>query len=235
MKGQILFSICASVGLHVSGALLVPWSNEVQGEPEGIDLVLLEVLGEAPSVETKPEIIEPSPEPATPTSPEISAAEAVEQEAPSVELKAEAPATVAPADSPPASDRDTAPAAKAPPVVAVRAKPAPDARASKGTAARGGSSISVSQVRYRKRAALSYPASALRQRAGGSVLLMVSIDENGLATDVSVLRSSGNSDLDRAASNCARQSTYEPHRIHGVAKPCRVEAPFTFDATALRR
>ncbi len=239
MKAQIVFSICASVGLHVGGALLVPWPDGGHEAQDGVTQVLLEILSEAPSNEAPPAVSEPSSEPATQTVTEPKVTESAVQEAPPVELKAEAPATLPPADSPPATSQNTPLAVKTPSVAVVPAEPAPKARtttsATASTTIRGGSSSSISKVRYRNRAALSYPASALRQRIGGSVLLLVNIDENGRATNITVQRSSGSTDLDRAAINCARQSTYEPHRVHGVAQPRRVEAPFKFDASALRR
>ncbi len=235
MKAQIVFSICASVGLHVGGALLVPWPDGGHEAHDGVVQVMLEVVGEAPSSEAPPAVSEPSSEPEIQTAPEPKVTESIVQEAPPVELKAEAPATVPVADSPPAMSKNIPFAAKTPSIAVAAMESASKIKTTAGVTVRGGSSSSISKVRYRNRAALSYPATALRQRIGGSVQLLVNIDESGRATNIMVQHSSGSTDLDRAAINCARQSTYEPYRVHGVAQPCRVEAPFKFDASALRR
>ncbi|MCE9519870.1 MAG: energy transducer TonB [Verrucomicrobia bacterium] len=235
MKGEILFSICASVGLHVGGALLVPWPDGGRDAQDGVVQVTLEIVGAAATNEAPPALSEPSSETEIQTVPEPKAADSIVQAAPPVELKEEAPALMPVVESPPTGSQNTPIAAKTPSTAVASAEPAPKAKSAASATIRGGSSINISGVRYRERAALSYPISALRQRIGGTVLLLVNIDESGRATSISVQRSSGNADLDHAATTCARQSTYEPYRVHGVAQPCRVEAPFQFEASALRR
>ncbi|MEI6535913.1 MAG: energy transducer TonB, partial [Verrucomicrobiaceae bacterium] len=116
--------------------------------------------------------------------------------------------------------------APAAPVTATR----PTARPAPAQLGGGGVAENVSSVRYRERASLSYPVSALRQKIGGTVVLLVEIDTTGHATSVTVRQSSGQPDLNAAAIRCARQSTYEPYRVNGIARPCRVEAPFEFKA-----
>lgn len=235
MKAQIMFSICASVGLHVGGALLVPWPDGGRDAQDGVVQVTLEITGESPASEAPFVVSEPTAEPETPAISEPKFTESVVQEAPPVELKEEAPATVLVAESPRTIRQNPPLPAKTPSIAAASAEPASKTKTTASATIRSGSSVSISGVRYRQRAALSYPISALRQRIGGSVVLLVNINENGRATGISVQRSSGNADLDQAAIKCARYSSYEPYRVHGVAQPSRVEAPFQFDASALRR
>ena len=216
MKNQLAFSICASAGLHIGGALLVPWPDGAPEARDGAALVVLEI-SEAPAAaeDTAPQ----APPPAKP--------------APEPSRRDPAPPAVVQPDMPdvPPVELKTAPAAKLPPPKPVASQPADSARKAKSATTvpvRDAAAGTISGVRYRERAALSYPVSALRQRLAGLVILIVEIDEDGRAAGITVSRSSGHAALDRAAIDCARQSSYEPFRVNGVSRHCRVEAPFEF-------
>lgn len=76
---------------------------------------------------------------------------------------------------------------------------------------------------------IPYPSAAARSRAEGTVLLLVQVDANGNATDVSVEKRSGSRDLDRAAQQAVRNWKFEPAMQGGkpVASAVRVPVDFT--------
>jgi periplasmic protein TonB len=225
MRGQLAFSICASLGIHTGGALLLPWPDAPPPAKAGSGEVLLEVFELSPMDENAAPVrsappehpvppAPPLPEPVPPATPPL-VAEAASEDRLATPLSAESDIRVS---APPAARTDASPA-----------KPAP------GPAARGGKAAIIASARYRQRASLSYPLSAMRRGIGGLVVLFVDVDAQGSATRVSVRQSSGHPDLDRAAIRCASESTYEPARVNGTPQPCRVEAPFRFDAGAKRQ
>lgn len=76
---------------------------------------------------------------------------------------------------------------------------------------------------------IPYPAAAARSRAEGTVLLLVQVDADGNATDVSVEKRSASRELDRAAQQAVRDWTFEPAIKAGkpVASAVRVPVDFT--------
>jgi protein TonB len=71
-----------------------------------------------------------------------------------------------------------------------------------------------------------YPPSALQMRQSGTVILRVSIDENGIPTDVSIDQSSGYSVLDHSA----RKKVRDSYRFKvGSARILRVPIPFVLN------
>lgn len=67
-------------------------------------------------------------------------------------------------------------------------------------------------------ASVGYPNQAMLEGAQGVVILRVMVDTHGRAQDVSVLRSSGHIDIDRAEISSIKMSTFEPARCGDV--PC---------------
>lgn len=76
---------------------------------------------------------------------------------------------------------------------------------------------------------IPYPSAAARGREEGSLILLVQVDANGNATDVTVERRSGSRDLDRAAQQAVRDWKFEPAIKGGkpVASAVRVPIDFT--------
>lgn len=73
-----------------------------------------------------------------------------------------------------------------------------------------------------------YPAAAKRRGQGGRVLLSVELDERGVVTQASVLRSSGVPALDAAAIAAVKTWRCEPPRRDGQAVRAIARQPFEF-------
>lgn len=71
-----------------------------------------------------------------------------------------------------------------------------------------------------------YPAGALRDRVEGNVGLELTVDETGTTTEVRVTSPAGHG-FDEAATDVARQFTFEPAREEG--KPIRSTVQFTYE------
>jgi len=76
---------------------------------------------------------------------------------------------------------------------------------------------------------IPYPPSAARNREEGSLILLVQVDANGNATDVTIEKRSRSRDLDRAAQQAVRDWKFEPAIQGGkpVASAVRVPIDFT--------
>lgn len=93
----------------------------------------------------------------------------------------------------------------------------------------GGNGIDgTATVRYRRRVAPKYPRADALAGRGGTVVLLLEIDERGTLTGVRVKRSSGSPSLDAAAIRAARASEYLPARDGSRAVPSRAEVNYTF-------
>lgn len=75
-----------------------------------------------------------------------------------------------------------------------------------------------------------YPAAALRAGITGKVTLRIEVDAQGRPGDVSVVASSRNRDLDRAAIRAVRRWRFEPAMRDGVAVAGTVQQVISFDA-----
>ncbi len=229
MKIDLLASITVSIAVHVGAAVVVGgWLEKMPpGTPAsapGIEEVIIEFsAGDETAVDDSTVTAAPAQEQAqiATAPPEKS------EEAPPAPAIVEAPKTVGAAQEATALPK----VAEVTPIRDTAKKQAGNpAIKSRGIASRNSSGGGTTTAEYRARASLSYPASALRDRAQGRVVLLVDVDEKGRAASVTLKESSGRADLDHAAMNCARQSTYEPHRSNGVPQISRVEAPFEFKA-----
>lgn len=79
-----------------------------------------------------------------------------------------------------------------------------------------------------------YPASALRSRDEGTVLVRVTIDQHGMPLDISIERSSRSRALDRAALDALRQWRFKPAMAQGAAVESSLVIPISFKANADR-
>jgi bla regulator protein BlaR1 len=78
-------------------------------------------------------------------------------------------------------------------------------------ATNGSSSASCSSnVEILKPAAPNIPESLAKAHPNGEVKLLVTVTKNGNASDVKILKSSGNADIDEAVVDAASHSTYKP-------------------------
>jgi len=66
----------------------------------------------------------------------------------------------------------------------------------------------------------SYPAAAMKAGIEGTTMLAFTVTEQGTVSDVKVVQSSGNADLDDAAATCAGRWHYKPATRDG--KPVAV-------------
>jgi TonB family protein len=82
---------------------------------------------------------------------------------------------------------------------------------------------------YKQNKAPLYPRKARRLGYEGIVMLKVLIDENGRVDDLMVLKSSGYSVLDRAASSTVKKWLFEPGTEGGIKKKMWVKIPVRFD------
>ncbi len=73
-----------------------------------------------------------------------------------------------------------------------------------------------------------YPVQALRAREQGTVLVLAQVDINGHVSDARVVRRSGSSTLDRAASNEVRRWKFEPALHDGQPIVASVEVPVSY-------
>jgi len=74
-----------------------------------------------------------------------------------------------------------------------------------------------------------YPTAALRAGATGEVVLRIDVDAQGRPTDVTVVSSSRNRELDRAALRAVRRWRFEPAMRDGVAVAGTVQQSIQFD------
>ena len=76
----------------------------------------------------------------------------------------------------------------------------------------------------------AYPRNALRSGASGDVQLRIEVGADGVPTDVEVVGSSRNRDLDRAAVQAVRRWRFQPAMQNGVAVAATVQQTISFEA-----
>lgn len=84
------------------------------------------------------------------------------------------------------------------------------------------------EARAVTQAEIPYPPAAARSREEGSLILLVQVDANGNATDVTVEKRSGSRDLDRAAQQAVRDWKFEPAIKSGKPTASAVRVPIDF-------
>ena len=250
MRSSAAIALLGALSLH-AGILLLPRANE-NPTPAAVEITVgLEAGDAGPSSNAPTEATSTAEAEELPEPPEL--APAPPTATPPLQETLPVPTPVPPAPmavtNAPAENPAPPPLPATPqPVTKVISPPAPaqpassasanrsTAHASKaknvsegtghGSGATGMGSTSV--ARYLFRSPLRYPNNLWKQRIGGQVVLTVEINEAGRPVSMHVKRSSGHAELDAAALSCARQSIFEPYRIHGQTVPCSMEAPFNF-------
>ena len=76
----------------------------------------------------------------------------------------------------------------------------------------------------------AYPRNALRSGASGDVQLRIEVGADGVPTEVEVVGSSRNRDLDRAAVQAVRRWRFQPAMQNGVAVAASVQQTISFEA-----
>jgi protein TonB len=89
--------------------------------------------------------------------------------------------------------------------------------------------LKLARPLYKQNTAPPYPRKARRLGYEGIVMLKVLIDENGRVDDLTVLKSSGHTVLDRAALSAVRKWLFEPGTEGGIKKKMWVKIPIRFD------
>ncbi len=84
------------------------------------------------------------------------------------------------------------------------------------------------QVALASRPQLMYPSQALRVGEQGTVLVLAQVDVNGQVSDARVVRRSGSSILDHAASNEVRRWKFAPALHDGRPIAANVEVPVSY-------
>lgn len=92
-----------------------------------------------------------------------------------------------------------------------------------------GAVLKLARPLYKQNPTPPYPRRARRLGYEGIVMLKVLIDENGRVDDLTVLKSSGHSVLDRAALSAVRKWLFEPGTEGGIKKKMWVKIPVRFD------
>jgi len=92
-----------------------------------------------------------------------------------------------------------------------------------------GAVLKLARPLYKQNTAPPYPRKARRLGYEGIVMLKVLIDENGRVDDLTVLKSSGHTILDHAASSAVRKWLFEPGTEGGIKKRMWVKIPVRFD------
>ncbi|PJK11146.1 energy transducer TonB [Lysobacteraceae bacterium NML120232] len=128
----------------------------------------------------------------------------------------------------PAPPPEAAHAQAARPVEQPNTRPANDMAAQAPTAAAPTRSSGNSPPVPISQPAPRYPRNALRNGIGGFVQLQVDVGVDGVPTSVSLIRSSGSRELDRAASEAVRRWRFQPAMENGQPSSGRVTVPIQF-------
>jgi protein TonB len=92
-----------------------------------------------------------------------------------------------------------------------------------------GSVRKIARPLYKQNTSPPYPRKARRMGYEGTVMLKVLINKNGRVDDLTVLKSSGHTVLDRAALSAVRKWLFEPGTEGGIKKKMWVKIPVRFD------
>ena len=94
--------------------------------------------------------------------------------------------------------------------------------------AKGKGAPAMAQPDYLKNSPPVYPEISRRLKEEGTVWLKTSVNAQGRATQVNVLKSSGFERLDKAAQNSVKQWRFKPAHFAGLAVESIVEIPIIF-------
>jgi len=219
MKPAYAVSFVAAVLCHallLFGFKLEPAHPlELSNDPSPVDVSLVASAPEPAPAEPAP--TPPMPEPAPPPepTPEMSTPPPAPLPTPSVEV---APAPEHPQPAPPPRIREVKPRR-----IISTVPPAMQGGGHPGT----NGPVDV-VARYRSNPKPEYPGEAKRLHQEGVVLLSVEVSAGGLATDVTLKRSSGFPMLDQAAIQAVKRWTFEPARAASFPVASRVDVPVRF-------
>jgi protein TonB len=240
-----------SVAIHVAVALVIVLlprvvSPDARPREEGtVELLMVEKKGAQPSASGQPQQNAPPPLRQEDKSP------APEQQAQESDAQAAVPRSLA---APPATKADDEPSLKPnqePPQKAAQAADEPDSRppaqAPKaqeapvfdlaGTESESNAEVLGGRVvpaspddRFRNRPPI-YPGEAAMRGEHGAVVVLIHVSENGVATGVDVMETSGVASLDKAAVDAVRKWHFRPALQEGRAVPFDMRFRFIFDAS----
>lgn len=225
-------AILVSLALHAALALL-PSAMSAPKPPETVEIAFL--LEAPPRIAPPASVVEAvdPPPPVLPPPPPVT----VERPAPRPKPKPkQKPADLPPPPAAPPPPADVALEAPAPEAEAAAAEPAPGVAPSAPAlaalpAAEPPSAPAVLGTSgapgFLKRVLPRYPRLAREMGREGTVVLALSIDEDGRLEDVEVLESAG-PDLDEEALRAVRASSFRPAVRDGRAVACRAILPVKF-------
>lgn len=91
-----------------------------------------------------------------------------------------------------------------------------------------GNPTALAKPDYRKNPEPEYPLAARRRGQQGTVLLNITVNARGQATEISLKQSSGYELLDQAALQAVKTWEFEPARIRNLAMESKIEVPVRF-------
>lgn len=211
--------LLGAAGLHAG--LLFAWDTFLARPPEvamsageSIEMTLVEAAGE-PEIEAAPPEPEPEPPPPEPEPEPIP-----EPTSPEPEMVAPSPDPAPPRPaSTPRPVRRSATAASSRPASAPKGNPGPPDPTGVKTQAK---------PNYLRNPRPPYPPAAKAAGEQGTVLLSVSVTEDGRAGSVRLARSSGFPRLDESARTAVQRWRFSPARIGTLAVASEVEVPVRF-------
>jgi protein TonB len=257
-SGLLLTALVLSVGAHLLLALLIALlpralPQDARPQEEGtVELLMVEKKGAEPSQAGQPKDSRPTPVPAeTADAPKVEAQNNQTQKDETVapESKAaQAPPALKDGDEPvPPSSTEQAPpkaaASDGGPATKQAEAGATPPRSQQGPVFKLGGTDSESNAivlggrvlpamkddRFRNRPPV-YPVEAEIRGEHGSVVVVIHVSENGVATGAHVLESSGYTLLDRAAVDAVRKWRFHPAMKEGRSIPFDMPFRFIFEA-----
>lgn len=81
--------------------------------------------------------------------------------------------------------------------------------------------------------ALVYPPEAIRQRHQGTAMVLLAVDVHGMPRNIRIQRSSGFSELDKAALEAVQHWTFKPELKYGMPTEAEVTIPVSFNLNML--
>ena len=119
--------------------------------------------------------------------------------------------------------------AKLPPAPPQQARTPPPAASTASTAAAPVAQTATTSATPINTPPPDYPAAAMRQGAGGTVQVKLSIASDGSVSQLDIVKTSGNRALDRAALSALRRWTFQPATQNGQPVSSEVIVPITFN------
>lgn len=86
--------------------------------------------------------------------------------------------------------------------------------------------LSMQDISVLSKPAPNYPRSVMMRRIGGTTILLIKINEYGKAVSVKIEKSSGNTQIDKAAVAAANKVRLKPYIVEGQAQAIMVRIPY---------